>query len=47
MMRRSLLGEEDWLAYRAGDKRDQMIWREDPCRQFNEPTDLAGNFLND
>lgn len=30
-----------------GTVRDEMIWREDPCRHFNEPTDLAGNFIND
>jgi hypothetical protein len=47
MLRRSLLGEADWDAYRHNHAPDRMIWREDPCRQFNEPTDLEGRFLND
>ena len=26
---------------------DGMVWREDPVRKLNEPTDLAGNFIQD
>lgn len=48
MHRRSVeTGEEDWDTYRHGDGQDNMIWRDDPCRQFNERTDLEGNFIND
>jgi hypothetical protein len=37
MLRRSLKdGSEDYEAFRKGDKRDQMIWDEDPCRILNE-----------
>jgi hypothetical protein len=36
----------DWDGYRnLRSVRDDMIWPDDPCRGFNEPTDLAGNFL--
>jgi hypothetical protein len=24
-----------------------MIWRKDPCRIFNERTDLVGTFIDD
>jgi len=49
MLRRSLdgTGSEDYEGFRAGQVIDHMIWKADPCRQFNEPTDLEGNFLND
>jgi hypothetical protein len=47
MLRRSLLGDADYEGFRHGDGRDFMVWPEDPCRQFNEPTDLEGRFLND
>ena len=48
MLRRSIAdGSEDWDSFRKGLIRDQMIWRYDPCRIYNEPTDLAGNFIND
>ncbi len=46
MLRRSLAdGSEDYEAFRHGDGRDRMSWPDDLCRQFNEPTDLAGNYL--
>lgn len=48
MLRRSIEGlGEDWDAFRHHGAKDQMVWRDDPCRSHNEPTDLAGNFLND
>lgn len=48
MLRRSIAdGSEDYEGYRAGRVRDEMIWKADPCRQFNERTDLEGNFLRD
>lgn len=48
MLRRSIKdGTEDYESYRAGRVHDEMIWRDDPCRQFNELTDLEGNFLRD
>lgn len=48
MLRRSIAdGSEDYEGFRAGRVRDEMIWKADPCRQFNESTDLEGNFLRD
>lgn len=48
MLRRSLTdSSEDWDAYRHRGKRDEMVWLEDPCRLFNELTDLEGNFLSE
>jgi hypothetical protein len=44
MLRRSVDdGSVDYDAFRHHGGRDQMIWRDDPLRQFHEPTDLAGN----
>lgn len=46
MLRRSVTdGSEDYESFRAGIIRDGMIWLDDPCRCFNERTDLAGNFI--
>jgi hypothetical protein len=43
MLRRSVTdGREDWDSFRKGLKTDTMEWPSDPCRQFNEQTDLAG-----
>lgn len=48
MLRRSITdGSEDYESFRSGIIGDHMIWRDDPCRQFNEPTDLEDNFIND
>ncbi len=48
MLRRSVLdGSEDYESYRSGLVRDNMTWHDDPCRQFNEKTDLGGVFVND
>lgn len=48
MLRRSIAdGLEDYESYRKGLTQDHMIWRGDPCRQFNEPTDLSGRFIYD
>lgn len=48
MLRRSLRdGSEDYNAYRKGNKRDLMVWKEDPMRMLNEQTDAVGNFIND
>lgn len=48
MLRRSLEdGSEDYDSFRKGLTEDRMVWREDPCRRFNEPTDLSGNFHTD
>lgn len=48
MFRRSLDGRgEDYIGFRAGIVRDEMAWSDDPCRPFNEPTDLSGKFLRD
>jgi hypothetical protein len=48
MLRRSIAdGSEDYDAYRYGDGRDRMSWPEDPCRAFNEPTDLEGNYVRE
>lgn len=45
MLRRSIEdGSEDYEGFRHRGLRDMMAWPEDPCRQFNEPTDLTGNF---
>lgn len=45
MLKRSITdGTEDYEGYRAGRVRDTMAWKEDPCRQLNEPADLQGNF---
>lgn len=47
MLRRSIeTGDEDYEGYRQHERQDCMIWREDVCRQFNERTDLEGNFIN-
>lgn len=44
MLKRSVAtGEEDYESFRHRDALDFMIWPDDPCRAFNEPTDLAGN----
>lgn len=46
MVRRSIeTGEEDWDGFRHGDVVDRMEWPDDPCRQFNERTNLAGEFV--
>lgn len=48
MMRRSIAdGSEDYEGFRHRGGRDMMAWPADPCRQFNEPTDLGGNFKRD
>lgn len=48
MLRRSIAdGSEDYESFRKGLTRDNMIWLDDPCRTFNEPTDPEGNFVND
>ena len=48
MLRRSIeTGQEDWESYRKGLIADEMIWPEDPCRTFNEKTDLEGRFIHD
>jgi hypothetical protein len=48
MLRRSIAdGSEYYESFRAWRIPDRMVWREDPSRQFNEKTDLAGNFVND
>lgn len=48
MLRRSLIdGRENYAAFRDGEVRDGMVWHADPCRQFNEKTDLAGRFADD
>lgn len=48
ILRRSIKdGSEDYESFRKGIVQDKMVWKDDPMRQFNEPTDLAGNFLND
>jgi hypothetical protein len=48
MLRRSIKdGSEDWDAFRNHGARDEMAWPADPMRQFNEPTDLSGNFLRE
>lgn len=48
MLHRSLQGTgEDYDGFRNHGMRDTMIWRDDPCRQFNEKTDLAGRFVDD
>ena len=45
MLRRSIeTGEEDYDSFRHGNGLDRMVWPDDPCRPFNEKTDLAGNF---
>lgn len=45
MLRRSIAdGGEDWESFRYRQGRDHMKWTKDPCRKFNEETDLAGNF---
>ena len=45
MLRRSIKdGREDWDNFRKGLKSDTMEWLDDPCRQFNEASDLAGNY---
>ncbi|MGY3581460.1 hypothetical protein ACVIGB_000470 [Bradyrhizobium sp. USDA 4341] len=45
MLRRSIEdGREDYEGFRHGNLPDVMVWPEDPCRQFNEPTDLGGNY---
>lgn len=37
MLRRSIAsGEEDYLEFRHGNRVDQMVWPEDPCRSLNE-----------
>jgi hypothetical protein len=47
MLRRSIeTGEEDYETFRRGNMKDEMVWPSDPCRVFNEPTDLGGNFRN-
>jgi len=47
MMKRSINGgEEDWDGFRHRGGNDTMIWREDPLREFNDRTDLAGTFYN-
>lgn len=48
MLRRSIdSSDEDYDSFRKGLLPDRMVWRDDPCRQFNEPTDLSGKFLAD
>jgi hypothetical protein len=48
MLRRSVeTGEEDYESFRHRGHQDTMTWVNDPCRCFNEPTDLAGNFTRD
>ena len=48
MLRRSIAdGSEDWETFRYLQARDTMVWPNDPCRQFNEPHNLAGEFTND
>jgi len=48
MLQRSINGgEEDYDAFRNRGAGDRMIWRDDPLRQFHEPTNLSGNFLNE
>lgn len=43
MLRRSIeTGKEDWDGFRHRGKLDQMEWPADPCRQFNERTNLTG-----
>lgn len=32
-------GSEDWESFRYRNGRDTMEWPDDPCRQFNEPTE--------
>jgi hypothetical protein len=45
MLRRSIEdGREDWDGFRHHGKLDHMEWPADPCRQFNERTNLAGEF---
>lgn len=45
MLRRSIeTGREDWDGFRKGFVKDTMDWPDDPCRQFNEATDLAGAY---
>lgn len=39
MLRRSVeTGDEDYEGYRQGNVRDTMVWPDDPCQIFNEPT---------
>jgi hypothetical protein len=38
---------EDYDGFRNHGMRDTMVWRDDPCRQFNEKTDLGGRFVDD
>lgn len=46
MLKRSIEdGSEDWDGFRHHGKLNQMEWPEDPCRQFNERTNLAGEFV--
>ena len=48
MLKRSIeTGEEDYDGYRNHGVRDDMVWKEDPCRMLNERTDLGGNFISD
>jgi predicted RNA-binding Zn-ribbon protein involved in translation (DUF1610 family) len=48
MLRRSCRdGSEDYDSFRKGLIPDTMIWRDDPCRMFNEKTNLAGEFIHD
>jgi hypothetical protein len=47
MLRRSISGDgEDYDSFRKGLTSDQMIWREDPLRCLNEPTNLSGEYSN-
>lgn len=48
MLKRSIeTGDEDYESFRRGAARDQMIWRDDPCRVFHEQHDLDGKFIAD
>lgn len=45
MLKRSIeTGKEDYESFRHGNALDHMVWTADPCRRFNEPTDLGGNY---
>lgn len=37
----------DYDGFLHHNVRDTLIWREDPCRAANEPTDLEGHFIED
>lgn len=45
MLKRSIKdGKEDYESFRKGLRQDTMVWLKDPCRRYNESTDLSGNF---